>query len=287
MSDSTSLLFSDSTSSSYRPGFWSNFKAQLPLWTSSSAEKTCQLNNAKGNRYSATRDFAPPVALLLSNSSPIVTLNSTLVVSSTEDVLLSLSNADTLDGIDTNSISLTSGFYSASVAAVDKLKVMRTDNIPLKTFTYHETDLKEQKQKRSNSLPAVKQAIPRPSPQVLSSNCSTPTPEKKHEELPVPRHLACREMRSNSDYLRMMASEMNMIRSRKLIAPLKPRGYLARRKDLFCNVKSSLCVSIDIPCEEEDDDNLVVGSWSSVSSTGSYLSATSADYTTADEENFE
>ncbi|SAM02691.1 hypothetical protein [Absidia glauca] len=42
-----------------------------------------------------------------------------------------------------------------------------------------------------------------------------------------------RDTRSNPDHLRMIAAELNMMRSRKLFSPLKPRGFLPRRKDPF------------------------------------------------------
>lgn len=42
-----------------------------------------------------------------------------------------------------------------------------------------------------------------------------------------------RDTRSNPDHLRMISSELNMMRARKLLSPLKPRGFLPRRKDPF------------------------------------------------------
>ncbi|KAI9491954.1 hypothetical protein BDB00DRAFT_830431 [Zychaea mexicana] len=42
-----------------------------------------------------------------------------------------------------------------------------------------------------------------------------------------------RDTRSNPDHLRIISSELNMIRARKLLSPLKPRGFLPRRKDPF------------------------------------------------------
>ncbi|KAF9207125.1 hypothetical protein BGZ49_001113 [Haplosporangium sp. Z 27] len=280
---------SDSTSSSY--SFWSTIKAQLPPWTTSLPSYNSNINNDI-----TVKHFAPPTALLVSNSSPIVTLDSTPLVasSSTEDPLLSLPNIDPCS----SNNALVSGLYPVSVAAVDKLKmVMRTDIISLKTFNHHETLVEEDKCPSSNSIsttPHVKRTIPKPPSHVLQSSCRkdqlTAPEEKKQEqeqEFPLPRNLASRETRSNSDYLRMMASEMRMIRAHKLICPLKPRGYLPRRKDIFRNVKSSLCVSIEIPCEMDGTDSVMVGSWTSVSSTDTFLSAASSDYMTADEESLE
>ncbi|KAL0079178.1 hypothetical protein J3Q64DRAFT_1764354 [Phycomyces blakesleeanus] len=42
-----------------------------------------------------------------------------------------------------------------------------------------------------------------------------------------------RDTRSNPDHLRMISAELNMMRARKLLSPLKPRGFLPRRKDSF------------------------------------------------------
>ncbi|KAG0029032.1 hypothetical protein BGZ81_004191 [Podila clonocystis] len=181
--------------------------------------------------------------------------------------------------------------YPASVAAMDKFKARRTDTIPLKTFTYRETPVTEIKRPRTYPSPS------RPSPKVATckpSSSDETQMEDVHPSSPssdvdlLPRHLASRETRSNPDYLRMMASELEMIRARKLIAPLKPRGHLPRRRDAFRHSKSALRVSIEMPSEEEDHplNNLFVGSWSSVSSTDSFLSTTSSDYLTA-YENFD
>ncbi|KAG0281697.1 hypothetical protein BGZ95_000037 [Linnemannia exigua] len=84
----------------------------------------------------------------------------------------------------------------------------------------------------------------------------------------------------------MMAAELRMIRARKLISPLKPRGYLPRRKEPFQAAKSSLCNCIEMASGEEDHplSNLTVGSFSSVCSTDSFLSTSSAGYLTASED---
>ena len=42
-----------------------------------------------------------------------------------------------------------------------------------------------------------------------------------------------RDTRSNPDHLRMISAELNMMIGRKLLSPLKPRGFLPRRKDAF------------------------------------------------------
>jgi len=42
-----------------------------------------------------------------------------------------------------------------------------------------------------------------------------------------------RDIRANPDHLRMIVAELNMMRARKVMCPLKPRGFLPRRKDIF------------------------------------------------------
>jgi hypothetical protein len=135
------------------------------------------------------------------------------------------------------------GPYPASVAAMDKFKVMRrSNNIALKTFTYRETPVVEVKRPRTPLLTQRRRPIcisntnkPAATDSTTAATVSAPAAPVAAEEelLPLPRHLACRETRSNPDYLRMMATELRMIRARKLTAPLKPRYYLPRRKELF------------------------------------------------------
>ncbi|KAF9413468.1 hypothetical protein BGZ94_000721 [Podila epigama] len=183
---------------------------------------------------------------------------------------------------------------------MDRFKAIRSDTIPLKTFTYHETPVVDRP--RILLMPIV---LPRKCGSRLDNNNNNnrlETVEKNkngskgiktkegtcssdREPPLLPRHLLARETRSNSDYLRMMAAELRMIRSRKLISPLKPRGYLPRRKDPFRTVRSSLCNSLALPKEEDDHplNNILVGSWSSVSSSDSYLSEGSSGYQTANE----
>ncbi|KAF9279799.1 hypothetical protein BGZ68_007693 [Mortierella alpina] len=284
-----SEAFSSSTSSYSRSSLWATLKAHyldsaynLP-WTTSSGHKK------RSSRRST--EFTPLGLLVSRSSSPVVTLDARPLVpassSAADDALLSLPNLDSLQ-LQSNDGSV-SGSYPVSVAAMDKFKVVRSDTIALKTFTYRETPVVEVKRPALSSVPHVSKRITRSSTATLKATAvagaaaASVAGDKVEAPLPLPRHLACRETRSNSDHLRMMASELRMIRSRKLIAPLKPRGYLPRRKEVFRTVKSSLSVVLEVPCTEDDHplNNLLVGSWSS---TESFLSTTSSDYATADEE---
>ncbi|GAB5589032.1 hypothetical protein Unana1_03932 [Umbelopsis nana] len=58
--------------------------------------------------------------------------------------------------------------------------------------------------------------------------------EKESREVkpePLPRY--SRDIRANPDHLRMIVAEMNMMRSRKIVCPLRPRTYLQKRADHF------------------------------------------------------
>ncbi|KAF9961542.1 hypothetical protein BGZ70_008266 [Mortierella alpina] len=286
--------FSTSSPSYSRSSLWATIKAHylssaysLP-WTTTSGYKK------RSSRRST--EFTPLGLLVSRSSSPVVTLDARPLVpassSAADDALLSLPNLDSLQ-LQSNAGSF-SGSYPVSVAAMDKFKVVRSDTIALKTFTYRETPVVEVKRPALPSVSHVSKRITRSSATTPKSTAvagaavdekaaAVAGDNKVEVPLPLPRHLACRETRSNSDHLRMMASELRMIRSRKLIAPLKPRGYLPRRKEVFRTVKSSLSVVLEVPCTEDDHplNNLLVGSWSS---TESFLSTTSSDYATADEE---
>ncbi|KAF8942653.1 hypothetical protein BGZ47_006278 [Haplosporangium gracile] len=287
LSNSTTLPLPHPASSTTTT-IWASLKAhyfataQSFSWSTSSSTLKSSSTSVNNKRRSTdcAREFLPPLALLVANSSPVVTLDAT-------PLILTSSEANDISTEEYNN-NLEEGPYPASVAAMDKFKVMRSDTIALKTFTYRETPVVEIKRPRTPLLTQRRRpvSIPRPATAVIATAAaSTPVAAPEEELLPLPRHLACRETRSNSDYLRMMASELRMIRARKLIAPLKPRSYLPRRRELFSPVKSSLSASMEMTCEDDDHplNNLLVGSWTSFSSTESFLSSTSSSYATADE----
>ncbi|KAG0234711.1 hypothetical protein BGW41_001031 [Actinomortierella wolfii] len=287
-------------STSTRLGFWANLKAQY-LATTKSFSWNILSSGADSDASSCKKTFQPPS---LTNPSPAGA--STMATVSFSDALLSLPNLAKSH----HTHHQQSASYPLSVAAIDRLKPLRTDTIPLKTFTYLETPAVERPRpplqpcpavlvgvkgsKRSSNNPdsaasenvgksCVSTASTTAPPQV--SSASKEQQESVEDALPLPRHLATRETRSNTDYLRMMAAELRMIRSRKLVSPLKPRGYLPRRKDPFRIVKSSLS-TVTLPQEEDDYhplNDVLVGSWSSTCSSASYLSTKSSDYLTASE----
>ncbi|KAF9360611.1 hypothetical protein BGX26_008596 [Mortierella sp. AD094] len=294
-------LLPESTSSSTRLGFWANLKAHYFAatttnfsWSNSSSDSGARNGHSSAARASAgAEEFSPPIALRLSNSTPVAAVDATAPHSASltlTDALLSLPNLAT---------SPSHGYHGSvnfpvSVAAMDKFKPIRSDTIPLKTFTYHETPVIERPQPLPLPLPAYSRSsfaktantLAPPVPLTKSGTNAIESSDKDASLLPpLPRHLATRETRSNTDYLRMMAPELRMIRARKLVSPLKPRGYLPRRKDPFRKVKSSLSNCIEIPREEDDHplNDIMVGSWSSVSSADSFLSSSSSGYQTASE----
>ncbi|KAG0336223.1 hypothetical protein BG004_008154 [Podila humilis] len=298
-----SFLPEPSTSSSTRLGFWANLKAHCLAATATSftwpsnaipgtvsdAESIGMAAPQKGASFSPTTVLLGPTGA----SVPTVGVDATPRSASLTEALLSLPNLApspmaSRQGAYAYQQQSSSTTYPVSVAAMDRFKPIRSDTIPLKTFTYHETPVVD----RPRSVP-LRISLPKTGPrQVAKKNVSDMSNAKgdnnKYKEAAVlppllPRHLRARETRSNTDYLRMMAAELRMIRSRKLISPLKPRGYLPRRKEAFRTVKSSLRNSFQPPSEEDDHplNNLLVGSWSSVSSADSFLSDGSSGYQTA------
>jgi hypothetical protein len=186
------------------------------------------------------------MALTIPNSSPIVILDATPMItssSSADDTLLSLPGIDSLPSDNSSKHE-----FTVMGPSMDKLKMREV--IPLKTFTYCETAVKVGGAKHASqcagsaSPSSVKRSLKKAPSQQPAPSCrsktssrastSAATSREGRDELPpLPRHLAIRETRSNPDYLRMMACEITMIRSLKLVSPLKPRGYLPRRKELF------------------------------------------------------
>ncbi|KAF9431337.1 hypothetical protein BGZ76_000451 [Entomortierella beljakovae] len=232
-------LLPESTSSSTRLGFWANLKAHYFAATTTSlswpgSNSDSGIRGGKGSVNKGSEEFSPPIALRLSNGAPVAVVDATASSASLTltDALLSLPNLATPSSQSYHG----SVHFPVSVAAMDKFKPIRSDTIPLKTFTYHETPVIERPQPLPLPLPHCPRSSPTKKP---TSTLSPPVPltksSSKDAELlpPLPRHLATRETRSNTDYLRMMAAELRMIRARKLVSPLKPRGFLPRRKDPF------------------------------------------------------
>ncbi|RUS12978.1 hypothetical protein BC938DRAFT_478232, partial [Jimgerdemannia flammicorona] len=58
-----------------------------------------------------------------------------------------------------------------------------------------------------------------------------------------------RDVRGNPAHLRMITAEMNMMRSRKIVSPLKPRGWLPRRGDHFVKGKRSALRCVELAME--------------------------------------
>ncbi|KAI1316665.1 hypothetical protein EDD11_009621 [Mortierella claussenii] len=244
-------LLPESTSSSTRLGFWANLKAHYLAATTTSLSwpgfNSGSDHSSAARAAAGSEEFSPPIALRPSNSTPVAVVDATTLLSASltlTDAFLSLPNLATPSAHAYHG----SVNFPVSVAAMDKLKPVRSDTIPLKTFTYHETPVVERPQPFTLPLPHCTRSAKRGTNDSTKASeiLSPPSTATKDAKItkggtrqdttllpPLPRHLATRETRSNTDYLRMMAAELRMIRSRKLVSPLKPRGYLPRRKDPF------------------------------------------------------
>ncbi|KAF9583167.1 hypothetical protein BGW38_010104, partial [Lunasporangiospora selenospora] len=151
-------LLPESASSSTRLGFWANLKAQcmastatFPWSTSGSFSNTQNAVDAPTSPGEGLELFSPPIALLVSNVSPVATVDATpLPASPLSDALLALPNlAPTpVQSCDQSSSPSSPDSqrpvnYPAAFAAVGKFRPARSDTIPLITFTYHETPVVE------------------------------------------------------------------------------------------------------------------------------------------------
>ncbi|KAI8992223.1 hypothetical protein BDB01DRAFT_894375 [Pilobolus umbonatus] len=61
----------------------------------------------------------------------------------------------------------------------------------------------------------------------------------------VPDHHHVRDIRANAAYLRMIVAEVNMMRSQKIVGPLRPRRLLPKRTDIFMHRSSPLQLIIE------------------------------------------
>lgn len=69
-----------------------------------------------------------------------------------------------------------------------------------------------------------------------SSSSAKKKPKKRHNPL---KHHHARDIRVNSDHLRMIVAEANMMRAQKIVGPLRPRSYLPKRLDPFTSCRPS------------------------------------------------
>ncbi|KAF7722905.1 hypothetical protein EC973_002585 [Apophysomyces ossiformis] len=100
---------------------------------------------------------------------------------------------------------------------------------------------------KSAPLPTPKSSHPKKTGRIANKKGFIPMPlpprrpssqRRRSEATTQPRfnpetNTYTRDTRSNPDHLRMISAELNMMRARKLLSPLKPRGFLPRRKDSF------------------------------------------------------
>ncbi|CAO3680693.1 unnamed protein product [Rhizopus stolonifer] len=69
---------------------------------------------------------------------------------------------------------------------------------------------------------------------------------KEEQENEADHHCFTRDMRTNSDYFRIIVAEVNMMRANKIVGPLRPRRILAKRSDLFMPRSSCLKYQINL-----------------------------------------
>ncbi|KAI8877382.1 hypothetical protein K501DRAFT_230325 [Backusella circina FSU 941] len=85
-------------------------------------------------------------------------------------------------------------------------------------------------QKKNNKKKKLIPMPPAPRRPLLSKRRSEATTQPRFNPI---TNTYTRDTRSNPDHLLMISAELNMMRAKKLLSPLKPRGFLPRRKDAF------------------------------------------------------
>lgn len=125
-------------------------------------------------------------------------------------------------------------------ATIAKLKQTLIVSPPLGKTTEKQTTTTSTTLPSSQKIPVV---VKKPSKKRLNKFIPMPIPprrpisqKRRSEATTQPRfnpdtNTYTRDTRSNPDHLRMISAELNMMRGRKLLSPLKPRGFLPRRKD--------------------------------------------------------
>ncbi|KAI7886148.1 hypothetical protein K492DRAFT_178302 [Lichtheimia hyalospora FSU 10163] len=86
---------------------------------------------------------------------------------------------------------------------------------------------------QSNNNATIKHKAKSPSPY---SSFGKKKPNKRQNPL---KHHHARDIRVNSDHLRMIVAEANMMRAQKIVGPLRPRSYLPKRLDPFTPCRPS------------------------------------------------
>lgn len=86
------------------------------------------------------------------------------------------------------------------------------------------------------TAPAKRMALPKAPKISKSARRSEANTEPR---IDLQNNVIRRDIRANPDHLRIIVAELNMMRSRKVLYPLKPRNFLPRRKDIFVRGESS------------------------------------------------
>ncbi|KAI7868612.1 hypothetical protein BDF14DRAFT_1792123 [Spinellus fusiger] len=143
--------------------------------------------------------------------------------------------------------------YIQSMQSTDVLSLTDSlQEVPLETFGVFEAPL---------------MALEHTSKEWSSWDMQTPkewTRVDKQEEAPVdcvqplqdtlqPHHHT-RSLRANASHLRMIVAEVNMMRANKIVCPLKPRAFLAKRSDIFLIQPTPLRYQLQPDCFDALDD---------------------------------
>ena len=113
-------------------------------------------------------------------------------------------------------------------------------NVPLETFRIFEAPPTEEQywMETTDREWTLVETLSKPSKRLQKILDQQEPEEKKIPPKPLVYH--DRDIRSNTAYLRMIVAEVNMMRSQKIVGPLRPRRVLPKRTDRFMHRPSPL-----------------------------------------------
>ncbi|RCH83574.1 hypothetical protein CU097_006456 [Rhizopus azygosporus] len=131
------------------------------------------------------------------------------------------SNQYSLSDIDDNTSILSDILCDHYVYKQQLNNTIKDDNVPLETFRLFEAPLERENDRQQ---------------WILVEQSEKYREKKSVNEQTIRQHT--RDIRTNTDYFRMIVAEVNMMRAQKIVCPLRQRRVLPKRNDPF-KIRSS------------------------------------------------
>lgn len=131
------------------------------------------------------------------------------------------SNQYSLSDIDDNTSILSDILCDHYVYKQQLNNTIKDDNVPLETFRLFEAPLERENDRQQ---------------WILVEQSEKYSEKKPVNEQTIRQHT--RDIRTNTDYFRMIVAEVNMMRAQKIVCPLRQRRVLPKRNDPF-KIRSS------------------------------------------------